>query len=647
MKTQIGIARLKPVIRSDYFILLIMATIYVIVVSTLSIMAHYAFYTNAWDLGIYTQSLHTTLNNGRFLYYTAELPGNPSGCFFGIHFSPFLFLILPIYAIFQNPVTLLVLQPIAVAAGLIPLYWIVRERLPSKALLFTLAIMYLVYPPTLIQLSNFSLAAFLPMLFLFALYYMNKGKLFRSFVFILLALMVNEFVPFIVIATSFYYFLLHRKGIWEGLKRRSLSKDFAFSIALLIIGVLWFKLATSVIAYYNPNALNTKWEWGEFGSSPSDIVYNVFTNPLMVLRVLYRDGQNKLFYLTSLLGPLGFLSLLSPLTLIMSLPWFAASMLSINPLYYSIEAHYANFVAPFIFVSAVEGMKRLINFDRKDIVRKVTFLMLMLLFLNTLLLPEGKLTSANHTNDPIKIALARIQDDPSASASVMPEVFPHLANRLEVYPYFKDGVDYALVDIYSWWYDTTFPRPANVAPKWSEADIGNDYGLLINANGVLLYKKGYNESPLLFEGVNLTYSCYDLSVPNGKIAQDNITIGESSTMAEVLVHQTNETGSLFFLVPQQTLPPGTYRLAITLKASPISSGNFAVLEATSEPRHIGILTQNIGLSSFTVPNEWQTLNFRFALKKPTSVGITMTAANVTNLYFYSMNVLQVSGSASP
>jgi len=84
--------RIKTIIRSDYFILFLIAVIYIVIVSTLAISRHYAFGTNTWDLGIYSQSLYSTLNHGKILYYTAELTGNPSGSLFGIHFSPFLFL---------------------------------------------------------------------------------------------------------------------------------------------------------------------------------------------------------------------------------------------------------------------------------------------------------------------------------------------------------------------------------------------------------------------------------------------------------------------------------------------------------------------------------------------------------------------------
>jgi len=174
--TKVSFHWIKGRLRSDYFVLFVMAACYVVIVSSLAISGHYAFSTNAWDLGIYSQAFYTTVNHQKFFYYTSELPGNPSGSLFGIHFSPFLVLLLPVYAVFQNPITLLVLRPIAITIGLIPLYWVAREELNSRLIIFSLVAIYLVYPPVLIPILNFDVEAFLPALFLFALHYFKKRQ---------------------------------------------------------------------------------------------------------------------------------------------------------------------------------------------------------------------------------------------------------------------------------------------------------------------------------------------------------------------------------------------------------------------------------------------------------------------------------------
>ena len=642
LRGRIDMRRIKTMLRSDYFILFLIAAVYVTIISILAISRHYAFRTNAWDLGIYSQSLYSTLNHGKLLYYTAELMGNPSGSLFGIHFSPFLFLLVPIYAIYQNPVTLLILRPIAISIGLIPLYWILRDQqLNNKWLIFFLATIYLVYPPITTPLSNFDVEVFLPALFLFTIHYFRKGKLLHSYIFVALALMVNEFVPLIVMAMAVYVFLSHRKKIINGLRSRKLTKNAIFSITLLLSGILFFYLASAVITTFNPNALTTKWEWGELGTSPGEIVINVLTNPAKTINVLFNDGQSKFVYITSLFGPLAFLSFLDPLTLIMTLPWLMASLLSINPLYYAIGTQYPAFVSPFLFVAAINGIKKLVNLSSRGVLRKIGFLMFISLLVSTLLLPTDDYFSVTKAEETTRMALNEIPS--TATVSVMPEVFPHLCNRLEVYPYFKSGVDYVLFNVYSWWYNVTLPQPAHTAPKWCGAEIGDEYGIIVNANGVLLYKKGYTGSVKHFEGVDFTYTHHNVRIATGNLVQDDVTFGGSVTKADVLVHNITDTTPLFFEVPEKVLPPGRYNVTVLLKVSSITADEVITLEALKEPEHSKIVTKTIKGSDFTRAGKWQVFMFIFSIERPTFVEIAVDVTNSTDVYFYSMNVLQVSG----
>jgi len=95
--------------------------------SVLTIFRFYAFRTRAWDLGIFTQSFWTTAYAGKFLYHTCELFINPSGVFFGVHFSPILFFVLPFYWAIPRPETLLVLQSFAIGSAAIPIYKLAKE----------------------------------------------------------------------------------------------------------------------------------------------------------------------------------------------------------------------------------------------------------------------------------------------------------------------------------------------------------------------------------------------------------------------------------------------------------------------------------------------------------------------------------------
>jgi len=110
------------------FVVYLLVYVYFIVFLEYTILKHDAFRSYAWDLGIFNQSLWTTLKEGRFFYHTLELFLNQSGSFFAVHFSPVLFLMLPIYALYPKPETLLTLQTIILALGAFPLYLLAKEK---------------------------------------------------------------------------------------------------------------------------------------------------------------------------------------------------------------------------------------------------------------------------------------------------------------------------------------------------------------------------------------------------------------------------------------------------------------------------------------------------------------------------------------
>lgn len=642
-KEKFSVQQIKKMVQTDYFILFVIGTLYTVIISVLSISRHDTFLTNTWDLGIYSQSLYSTVNHGKILYYTAELTGNPSGSLFGIHFLPFLLLLTPIYAIFQNPVILLILRPIAISIGLIPLYWIIKDhQINNRILTIFIAIVYVIYPPMTAPLSNFDLEVFLPALFLFSIHYLRKGKLYHSYFFAVLALMVNEFVPLIIMTMSVYVALRYRKEIFNGLRAKKLTKHAIFAATLLVTALAVFSLASVVITSFNPNALGTKWEWGELGSSPGEIVRNVLTNPGLASRMLLNNGQSKFLYVTALFAPLAFLSFLEPLTLIMTVPWLAASLLSVNTNYYTIGTQYPAFISAFIFISAISGVKKVANISGKEMLNKLAFLMGVILVLSIFLLPTGEYFVITDTDESIRLALNEIGS--TASVSTMPGILPHVCDRLNAYPYFKSDVDYVLINVYSWWYTVTLPRPAHLAPTWSEVDLSDDYGLVINANGVLLYEKGYNGSLEYFEGIDFRYTCPGVYVATGEVVEENVTIGNTFLRdKEVLVHNDSHETPLFFKIPERNIPPGYYTVTARFKVASITPDEQIRIEVLNSPGNSEIFSTTINGTDFIMADRWQKFTFSFSIEEPTRVEYAIYLTGATNVTWYSFDVLQVTG----
>jgi hypothetical protein len=267
--------------------------------------------------------------------------------------------------------------------------------------------------------------------------------------------------------------------------------------------------------------------------------------------------------------------------------------------------------------------------------------MAVTLFISILLFPPAGEFTGSPSDDITRIALNEIPS--TASVSVMPSVHPHLCNRLEVYPYFESGVDYVLLDVYDWWYNVVLPRPAHVAPVWSKAEIGDEYGLVINAKGVLLYQKGYTGALKVFEGVETTYKHNNMQIATGTLLQDEVEIGGTKSTEAVLIHKATDPTPLFFTVPEKVLPPGTYNITVLLKTSSLTKNEVITIEALKTPEKSTVVTKTLRGSDFKTADTWQLFSLSFSLDKPTYFEIVAEVTGAADVWFYCMNVLQVTG----
>ncbi|MBS7621118.1 DUF2079 domain-containing protein, partial [Candidatus Bathyarchaeota archaeon] len=178
---------------------------YGVAFSYLTLLKHYNFYSFAADLGVFNQALYTTLFDKKIFYYTPELWLNPTGCYFAVHFSPILFLILPFYAIHPSPETLLVFQAFLLAGAAAPLYLMAKKMLKNEKFSLALVLVYLLYPPLHgANWFDFHQQAFIPIM-LFTVYYFYLKQSWKLYVITsLLALTIQEHLVYIVFCIGLY-----------------------------------------------------------------------------------------------------------------------------------------------------------------------------------------------------------------------------------------------------------------------------------------------------------------------------------------------------------------------------------------------------------------------------------------------------------
>jgi uncharacterized membrane protein len=540
-------------------------------------------------------------------YETGDLSFNPRGLFFGTHFSPILFFLLPFYAIHPGVETLIIIQSAVLALGAIPVYWMASGHF-GKDTATALAVLYLSYPPLhYLTVDAFHLEALLPTFFLFSIHYLEKECWKRYFIFLWLSMLTIEFAPVITFFIGLYGLVLWKRDVFKN------SKYTLKCVALtLIFSVLVFFLALETKAYFNPHV------------SPIPSTYSQLSSPGGVMNILAYQWYRKVYYCFIFLTPFLFLPLLSPELLIMAVPWIGASFLSKTELYYSIYYHYTGFVIPFIFTALLKSLRKMTAVSDSNNLRVMKRLLTALfasMIVSGLLLPFGPFTPWSYQlpitskrTELLRGILALVP--PNASILTQNDIFPHVSNRLEAYMYFSSfnnmSVDYILIDISSIWYKWApgiggEKIPPNVVV--ANALAAKEYGIFAAARSIFLLKKGYNGPPVMFLPVTAIYDYRHLKLINGEVIEDF-----SSDSGLVLHHGKKDPEGDFWHGPYIDVLPGNYKVTLKLRVDPPAEGSLLELNFTSKAQQLNLDGFVLHSRDFKSLGEWQEFTFYLELK---------------------------------
>jgi uncharacterized membrane protein len=561
--------------KADRLILVLIGA-YTIIFSSFTIYMHYAFKTYAWDLGIFTQALWTTINLGKPFYYTIESIRNPSLNFLGAHFSLILLLVVPVYAIFQSPITLLVLQSFIIGVAAVPIYWIARDKLNSKLWGLTFATAFLLHPALHgMNCFDFHVESFIPAFFLLAFYYIEKGRWLRGFIFSTLVLSTIEFAPILTAFLGIYFII---KAIMQhrNIKSKIQKSKIIFPLSLIIISVLWLFFAFNITYSINPlKAVGLPGNWDNWGTTITEVIYNVIKNPIKTLGTIANPIE-KVYYVFFIFVPVVFLSLLAPLELSLSFPWIFAALISEYSPYYEPYFQYFGFIAGQIFLSAIYGAKFLIKkntTNQKCLIteKKLMALILILSLASSITvspiglpaLTRRKVEITDHTKTLHEV-LALIPSN--ASVATQNDILPHLAQREKIsilgWPMETD-VDFILLDLKS---SHVFygPTPTSTSPIEALGAVikTGKYGVKVHADGIILLEKGYTGTYEIFKPYNKRFTYENLyRLPSTSY----IRFDGTSESGNIIIHSADHKPGVIWYGPYTWLYSGNYNVTFRIK----------------------------------------------------------------------------------
>ena len=507
-----------------------MVIVYAVVFSYVTILKHDLFRSYAWDFGNYNQALWTTLNGGKLFYFTPELYIIPSGGFFGLHVSPLLFLILPLYAVWQTPETLFALQSFVIALGAVPLYFFTKNSLSNRLSGLVFSAVYLLYPPLHgANWFDFHLQAFLPVFMFSALFYLKKEKWLKHYFFLVLALAIAESVSLVVFFVGLYTLWIFRRNVCAAIKQKNLrDKKVIIPFITMIMAVSWFLAANQVKSTFFPvnPELSSFYEASDFWrvlgvqGDPITAPLQIVLNPLRAFEALTYDAYLKLLFIVFIFGSLLFLPFRSSIVFI-TLAWLGPALLSNHQSYYILGIHYPLYIIPFAFMAAVEGFKKSVVKSKTgtNMLRNLLIVMVVFLLLASPISPlwiTSQEVYVPHFSDyspltatPHTAVLQRIVSLVPSNASIVTQnnVFPHFSGRIDAYvlplPHamafspekmslyvtqLLNMSDFALVDTHTDTYGAS-----NLVFERVQA---LNFGLFAEEDGVFLYKKGYIDDPI-------------------------------------------------------------------------------------------------------------------------------------------------------
>lgn len=302
--------------------------------AVMAVLKYKNLYSTYFDLGV-------------FLHNISQIANGEWARIFLSHIQP-LIAIWSILHIFFSDETVATLAIILQAGFLtIPLLGIYRHfgGIPSIAFI-------LYFPLWYNGLFDFHIDH-LSVLFLFAFFIFEKqGKIKLALLFAFLLAVVKE--PFALQAAFCgIYLLLKRKYLKEGL-------------ILVLYGSLIFILAHQYfLVYFNSpfiiesgsahitSVTNSPFLW--LGTNTKEMILFIITQPHKVFLEIFTN-KDKVLYLLYTFGALGFIPLLKPKILVVTIPIFFASLLSSLPSHHGYTHHYtAGLIAPMIIAFA-EGL---------------------------------------------------------------------------------------------------------------------------------------------------------------------------------------------------------------------------------------------------------------------------------------------------
>jgi uncharacterized membrane protein len=417
----------------------------------------YATFHSGADLGLFTQTIASAFHG-----FSNTVEGTSH---FAYHFSPILYLCVPLLRLAQSALALVFVQAVATSLVAPALYAIARKR-TCDAGAAALACIALLYPPLQgITFTDFHETAFLPATVAWLLWAVDARRFGIASILVLVALSIKEdqaiAMAFVGAAACVYF----------GRRRERAGVLFGAAAMAASVAVFW-----AYFAIVRPLAGATRvWIPSHF------YAWNSYASP----RSPGAEIGGRLTYLLEAFVPLALIPLRSP-AIVLAVPGLIEVLASREPLMYTMGQHYAAVWVPYVLVAFAIAGAHLLSGNavagRRWVGASAVVCALTLAFFSPLHLGHF-LRFPNAADAATNAMIARIPQ--TASVGTYDEIYSHLG----FFPQAAIGVrldpQYVLYD--DRYASVTWTQ--RIFPKIRRALADGTYNVIAVQNGVTLLER--------------------------------------------------------------------------------------------------------------------------------------------------------------
>ncbi len=362
--------------------LILFSFLFIAINIKMNIFSYNNFDFGKFDLGNMTQMVWNTLH-GRLLWVTDYFGTNMPR--WGMsHVDPILLLFVPIFFLFQHPLTLVFSQVILVTFTSILLFKLAELKLKNKFGAFCVGMAFLFYPAVGYLTARTGFHGVTPAMFFFVLaFYLlelsfeqqnfSKKRLLWFWILLVITMSGKEQISLYMIPYGLFIWLFRgqrKLGMW-----------------VTSVGIVWFITAFFIIipssAHYRIEGykkfadtigMDPEYEnevtkenyflgrYADFGDSYLEVAFNMATRPVQLVQVFF-DGEKSQNF-TETFTPVGFLPFLAPATFAMAFPDLLINYSTTSGGIGTSEIynHRISMIVPVLFISVIFAIQYLSGF---------------------------------------------------------------------------------------------------------------------------------------------------------------------------------------------------------------------------------------------------------------------------------------------